>query len=81
MKDTFEHSVSNKRPARQYYKMNLSAPKANQIRYGTKSSRSIAAKIWNSLPVSIKSSENLSSFKKLIQFWDDALRKCYICSK
>ena len=46
--------------------MNLVTPKTNQVRYGTKGLRSLAPKIWNSLSVSIKSSENLESFKKLI---------------
>ena len=57
MKEIFERSVSNiKRPVRQNYKMNLVTPKTNQVRYGTKSLRSLAPKIWNSLPVkSLKS--------------------------
>ena len=62
MEKLFERSVS----VRQNYKMNLVTPKTKQVRYGTKSLRSLAPKIWNSLPVSIKSSENLESFKKLI---------------
>ena len=70
MGNIFERSVSNKRLVRQNYKMNLVTPKTNQVRYGTKSSRSLASKIWNSLPVSMKSSENLESFKMLIQVWD-----------
>ena len=80
MKEIFERSVSNKRPVRQNYKMNLVTPKTNQVRYGTKSLRSLAPKIWNSLPASIKSSENLESFKKLIQVWDGTSCKCYISS-
>ena len=72
---------SNKRPVRQKYKMNVVTPKTNQVRYGTKSLRSLAPKIWNSMPVSIKSFENLESFKKLNQVWDGAPCKCYICSK
>ena len=66
MTKIFERSISNKRPVRQNYKMNLVTPKINQARYGTKGLRSLAPKIWNSLPVSIKSSENLESFQKLI---------------
>ena len=63
MKEIFERPVSNKRPVKQNYKMNLVTPlKTNQVRYGTKSLRSLAPKVWNSLPVSIKSSENLGSF-------------------
>ena len=81
MKDIFERYVSNERPLIQNYKMNLVTPKANQVRYGTKSLRSLAPKIWNSLPASIKSSENLEPFKKLIQVLDGASCKCYICLK
>ena len=81
MKEIFERSVSNKKPVRQNCKMNLVTPKTNQVRYGTKGLRSLAPKIRNSLPASIKSSENLESFKKLIQVWDGTSFKCYICSK
>ena len=81
MKEIFEPSVSNKRPVRQTYKMNLVTPKTNQVRYGTKSLRRHAPKIWNSLLVSIRSSESLESFKKLIQVWDGTSCNCYICSK
>ena len=35
MKDIFERSVSNKRPVRQNYKINLITTKTNQVRYGT----------------------------------------------
>ena len=36
MKEIFERSVSNKRPVRQNYKINLVIPKANLVRYETK---------------------------------------------
>ena len=81
MKEIFERSVSNKRPVRNNYKMNLVTPKTNQVRHGTNSLRSLAAKMWNSLLASIKSSENLEFFKNLTQVWDGTSCKCYICSK
>ena len=81
MKEIFERSVSSKRAVRQNYKMNLLTPKTNQVRYGTKSLPSLASKNWNLLPVSIKSSDNLESSKKLIQVWDGVSCKCYIFSK
>ena len=81
MKEIFERSVSNKRPVRQNYKINLVIPKANLVRYETKSLRRLASKIWNSLPVSIKSSEHVESSKRLIQVWDGPSCKCYICSE
>ena len=78
LKEFFESSVSIDRPVKQNCKMNLVTPKTNQIRYGNKSLRRLPPKIWNSLPVSIKSFENLESFKKLIQVWDGTSCKCYI---
>ena len=48
IKDIFERSVSNKRPVRQNYKMNLVTPKINQVKYGTKNLRRLVPKIWNS---------------------------------
>ena len=44
MKEIFECSVSNKTLIRQNYKMNLMTPKTNQVRYGTKSLRSLHQK-------------------------------------
>ena len=76
MKEITERSILNKRPVRQNYKMNIVTHKTNQVRYGTKSLRKLAPKIWNSLSVSIKSSENLESFKKLIQVWGCTSCKC-----
>ena len=63
-------TVSNKRPIRRNHKMNLITPKTNKIIYGTKSLRNLAIKIWSSLTVRIKSSENLRYFKGLIQVWE-----------
>ena len=77
----FLSTLSYKGTVRENYKINLVTPKTNQVRYETKSLRSLVPKIGNSLPVSIKSSENLEYFKTLIQVWDGALCKCYICSK
>ena len=36
MREFFECSVSNKRPVRLYYKMNIVTPKRNQVRHGNK---------------------------------------------
>ena len=44
MKEILERSVSNNRPVRQNYKMNLVSPETNQGRYGTKSLRSLHQK-------------------------------------
>ena len=47
IKEIFERSVSNKRPVRNNYKMNLVTRKTNQVRHGTKSLRSLAPEMWN----------------------------------
>ncbi len=39
-------------------------PKCSSITYGLKSLRFLGNKIWNSLPINIKMSESLCSFKK-----------------
>ena len=78
MKDLFQFRVSN-RPVRNKYKLNLEVPSINQVRYGEKSLRSLGPKIWNSLPLHIKSSENLKEFKNLIKIWNGAVCECKAC--
>ena len=46
---------------------NLMVPRVNQTKFGLKSIQYEGAKLWNHLPNSIKSAENLESFKKLIK--------------
>ena len=46
--------------------LNLSLPVHNQVTFGSKSLRVFGPKIWNSLPYHIKSSENLESFKMIL---------------
>ena len=36
-------------------------------------------KIWNNLPYHVKSSENLDTFKNLLENWDGNLCECNIC--
>ena len=51
-----------KRTVRDQYKLNLSVPKVNQVSYGEKNLRFYWPKIWNSLPLHVKTSENLKTF-------------------
>ena len=80
MKELFQLRITN-RPVRENYLFNMFVPKTNQVKYGTKSLRNLASKIWNSLPLQIKTAENLDIFKDLIKSWDGASCKCNICFK
>ena len=80
MKELFQLRITN-RPVRENYLFNMFVPKTNQVKYGTKSLRNLAPKIWNSLPLQIKTAENLDIFKDLRKSWDGASCKCNICFK
>ena len=58
-----ESRYSSRRP------LDLIVPRVNQTRFGLRSIRYEGAKIWNHLPNSIKSAENLDAFKRLIKTW------------
>ena len=47
----------------------LMVPRVNQTKFGLKSIQYEGAKLWNHLPNSIKSAENLEIFKTLIKSW------------
>ena len=66
MKNIFEMKTNN-RIAREKYKSNLNIPRTNQVTFGTNSLKSYGPKIWNALPFSIKTAENLKAFKTLIK--------------
>ena len=80
MKELFQLRITN-RPVPENYLFNMFVPKTNQVKYGTKSLRNLAPKIWNSLPLQIKTAENLDIFKDLIKSWDGASCKCNIYFK
>ena len=80
MNDLFQLRESN-RPVREKYRLNLNVPKTNQVKFGTKSLRNLAPKIWNSLPPNAKSADNLNSFKALIKNWDGTSCNYIICAK
>ena len=62
--DIFELRKNNRAVWNQY-KLNLKVPVINQVTFGAKSIRYLGPKIWNSLPFHIKSSESLTTFKKI----------------
>ena len=70
-----------KRAVRNQYKLNLEVPIINQVTFGAKSIRYLGPKIWNSLPFHIKSSESLTTFKRIIKNWDTVSCKCAICQR
>ena len=57
----------NKRLVREQYKLNLETSEWNQVTFGAKSVKVYRPKVWNSLPLHIKISENLIQFKSLIK--------------
>ena len=66
MKEIFEKRNEN-RVTRDRYKLNLNIPRRNQVTFGTKCLKFYGPKIWNALPVNIKTAENLNAFKDLIK--------------
>ena len=66
MKNIFEMKTNN-RIVREKYKLNLNIPRTNQVTFGTNSLKSYGPKIWNALPFSIKTAENLKAFKTVIK--------------
>ena len=80
MNEIFELRKTN-RAVRNQYKLNLEVPIINQVTFGAKSIRYLGPKIWNSLPFHIKSSESLTTFKRIIKNWDMVSCKCPICQR
>ena len=66
MKELLEKKDGN-RVTRDRYKSNLNIPRRNQVTFGTKSLKFYGPKIWNAVPVNIKTAENLNVFKDLIK--------------
>ena len=76
MKQLFQlnkSKYSSRRP------LDLIVPRVNQTHYGLRSIRYEGAKIWNHLPNSIKSAENLDAFKRLIKTWEGPNCNCNFC--
>ena len=78
MKQIFQLRETN-RTVRNQYKLNLSVPKVNQVSHGEKSRRFYEPKIWNSLLLHVKTSENLKTFKDIIKNWNGSTCNCRVC--
>ena len=79
MKEILEKRDGN-RVTRDRYKSNLNIPRRNQVTFGTKSLKFYGPKIWNALPVNIKTAENLNVFKDLIRKWNGVSRSYIVCT-
>ena len=71
----------NGREVRDKYKLNLDIPKWNQKTFGYKSLNLLGPNIWKNLPYHVKSSENVDTFKNLLQNCDGNSCKCNLCKK
>ena len=79
MKEVFEKRNDN-RVTSNRYNLNLNIPRRNQVTFGTKSLKFYGLKIWNVLPVDIKTTENLNAFKDLIKKWNGVPSNCIVCT-
>ena len=66
IKTIFEKRDKN-RVTRDRYKLNLNISRRNQATFGTKNIKFYAPKIWNTLPVNIKTAENVNVLNDLIK--------------
>ena len=77
MKEIFEKRDENRVTSN---RLNLNIHRRNQVTFGTKSLKFYGPKIWNALPVNIKSAENLNAFKELIKKWNGVSCNCIVCT-
>lgn len=54
-------------------------PRVNSTRYGLRSFRSEAPRIWNSLPNDLRVAESYPQFRRLIRRWDGFGCQCPLC--
>ena len=78
MKEMFEKRDKN-RVTCDICKLNLSISRRNQVAFVPKSLKFFRPKIWNTLPVNIKTAENLNAFKNLIKSWNGVSCNCIVC--
>ena len=78
MKEMFEKKDKN-RVTCDICKLNLSISRRNQVAFVPKSLKFYRPKIWNTLPVNIKTAENLNAFKNLIKRWNGVSCNCIVC--
>ena len=54
-------------------------PRVNSTRYGLRSLRSEATRVWNSLPNEVRLAESYPQFRRLIRAWEGPGCKCPVC--
>ena len=54
-------------------------PRVNTTRYGLRSFRSEAARVWNSLPNEVRLVESYPQFRRMVHAWDGPGCKCPLC--
>ena len=54
-------------------------PRVNTTRYGLRSFRSDAARVWNSLPNEVRLVESYPQFHRMVHAWDGPGCKCPLC--
>ena len=54
-------------------------PRVNTTRYGLRSFRSEAARVWSSLPNEVRLVEAYPQFRKMVHGWDGPGCKCPLC--
>ena len=79
MKNVFKKS-NTLRSKRMQHQNNLSVPQPNYYEFDTKSLAFFGPKVWDSLPINIRSAETFKVFKKLIKTLDGVMRKCRMCT-
>ena len=79
MKNVFKNSDTIRSKKMQRLN-NLIVPRPNYYEFGSKSLTSLGPKLWNSLPVNIKSAETFQVFEKLIKTWGGEMCKCRMCA-
>lgn len=64
-----------------FRKQNLAVqPRVKGTRYGLRSFRHEAVKLWNSLPNNIRTADSYPHFRRLLHSWDGNLCGCTLCS-
>jgi hypothetical protein len=61
------------------YVNNLSIPRVKSTKYGLKSFRYTAAKLWNELPNDIRATASYAAFSSLLTKWNGKLCHCSVC--
>ena len=55
-------------------------PRVNTNRYGLRSFRSEATRVWNSLPNELRVAESYPQFRRMVRSWNGLECKCPLCS-